>query len=93
MWKDTDTNIIGREIHITKISLGLAKVPRENDPNRGLLVPAWDFYGYSIDKYSQQEQGGYELNENNEYINNKFMNSYITINAIDGSVIERTILR
>ena len=51
------------------------------------------FLWISIDKYSQQEQGGYELNENNEYINNKFMNSYITINAIDGSVIERTILR
>jgi len=93
MWKDTDTNIIGREIHITKISLGLAKVPRENDPNRGLLVPAWDFYGSASINIHNRSRGGYELNENNEYINNKFMNSYITINAIDGSVIERTILR
>ncbi len=91
IWNDGNTYVIGKEIHITKIVLGLVKVPKENDPDKGLLVPAWDFYGYSVDKYSQQKPGGYELNDNNEYVDNKFMNSYITINAIDGSVIERTI--
>lgn len=91
IWNDGNPYVIGKEIHITKIVLGLVKVPKENDPDKGLLVPAWDFYGYSVDKYSQQEPGGYELNDNNEYVDNKFMNSYITINAIDGSVIERTI--
>lgn len=92
IWNDGDPNIIGREVHITRIVLGLAKAPRADHPDEGLLVPAWEFYGYSIDQYAQQEEGGYPLDENNQYINEEFMNSYITLSAIDGSIIERTIM-
>ncbi len=93
VWKDDNSNICKRDIIINKIVLGFAKVPRENAFNQGLLVPAWDFFGYRIDTYTQQEPGGYPLDKNNQYINKAFMNSYISINAIDGSIVDRVILK
>ena len=64
--------------HITSIRLGLVNIPEEN-AETGLLVPAWDFMGY-------------EHSENKDWIEDGFGNeqhSFLTINAIDGSIINR----
>ena len=64
--------------HITSIRLGLVSIAEEN-AETGLLVPAWDFLG-SLHS------------ESKDWIENGFGNeqhSFLTINAIDGSIIHR----
>ncbi len=61
---------------ITTIRLGLANIP-EKDSETGLLVPAWDFMGYH-----------HSINEGTDNFTNE-LESFLTINAIDGSIINR----
>ncbi len=61
-------------IEINKIVLGLTRVTEQNKRDSGLLVPVWDFFGtLTIDGKSS-----YGVNY-----------SFLTINAIDGSIIDR----
>ena len=63
---------------ITSIKLGLMNM-REQGQSTGLLVPVWDFLGYDVITTSD---GSFTSNTNQ-------MQSYLTINAIDGSIISR----
>lgn len=67
---------IRTEYVITNVRLGLCNIP-EKDSEAGLLVPAWDFMGYRHD-----------LVEDDVYMTNE-LESFLTINAIDGSIINR----
>lgn len=66
---------------ITEIRLGLVEI-REEDRQTGLLVPAWDFLGYSE-----------RTNQNGVTESYPFDSSYsfLTINAVDGSIISRNV--
>jgi hypothetical protein len=66
---------------ITEIRLGLIAI-REEDKKTGLLVPAWDFLGYkeTTDKNGNVYAEAYDLSY-----------SFLTINAIDGSIINRDV--
>ena len=66
--------------NITRVQLGLVSVQAEND-DTGLLVPAWDFLGYIC--YADSDKEGYYNR------NQGLLHSFITINAIDGSIISR----
>ncbi len=70
-----------RTYHIRRITLGYSRVydPKADD-DAGLLVPVWDFFG-GYDSESDSE----EIKNNGEYSNRSFM----TINAIDGTIINR----
>jgi hypothetical protein len=64
------------DMYITDVSLGLARVTEKDIGTSGLVVPVWDFMGYTEDSYGQVAgKDGY--------------NSQLTINAIDGSIINR----
>jgi hypothetical protein len=76
---DTDTSGYTEKYVITSVRLGLMSV-REQDCETGLLIPVWDFLGYSE---SESEQHGFETLNTNE------LESFLTINAIDGSIIQR----
>ncbi|MDL2258962.1 DUF6034 family protein [Eubacteriales bacterium OttesenSCG-928-K08] len=65
---------------ITSVRLGLMSIPEKNK-NTGLLVPVWDFMGYSKGRMDATHDWGY--GSTNE------LHSFLTINAIDGSIIER----
>ena len=67
---------IRTEYVITNVRLGLCNIP-EKDSEAGLLIPAWDFMGYRHD-----------LVEDDCYMTNE-LESFLTINAIDGSIINR----
>ena len=74
-------------VEINKIKLGLMRIAQPNKPNEYLLVPVWDFYGGSI----RPAKGG-ALNDNyKERLTVTFGRSYLTINAIDGSIINRSL--
>ena len=63
-------------ITIDRITLGLMRINKKDDYDTYWLIPVWDFFGSIY--YPETEETG-----NNGY------NSFLTINAIDGSVIDR----
>ncbi|MEA4913702.1 MAG: DUF6034 family protein [Christensenella sp.] len=68
-------------VNIKRITLGYMRIKEQNAEGSGLIIPVWDFFG-SYDRSDDPEgttpQGsdGYE--------------SLLTINAVDGSIIDRT---
>ena len=75
----SDENEMNITFHITRIELGLARINYKDDYNSALLVPAWDFFGYITTNG--------EISEEEKLLANK--NSFLTINAVDGSIIDR----
>lgn len=89
LWMNpNDTNIISREIVIDKITLGMMQVRNTESMNEFIMIPTWNFFGYEIYTYEEQMPGGYKLNEDHQYINTQTGgHSFLTINAIDGNII------
>ncbi|HML69603.1 MAG TPA: DUF6034 family protein [Clostridia bacterium] len=71
---DASKNI---SINITQIQLGLARVTEQDNNAYGLLVPVWDFFG------TYDEGIGYPIGLDG-------YESLLTINAVDGSIIDRS---
>ena len=70
-----------RNYDITKVKLGLMRIKAKGSFDEGLLVPVWDFWGeerWESDSPLVQEVSGEEPSK-----------IILTINAIDGSVIDR----
>lgn len=65
-------------IDITRAELGLMRVMQPNDTSNALLVPVWDFYGSITTETNGQKFTSADPHE-----------SYLTINAIDGTIISR----
>ena len=73
---DTSEEGVTCEYYIDHITLGLMRLTEKDVGSQGLLIPVWDFFGYSIDSYGiTRGASGYI--------------SLLTINAIDGSIIDR----
>ena len=68
-------------IHINRIELGFAKVMKKDSPTEYLLIPAWSFVGYQENDEMDNHMGIAEA-----------AYCYLTINAIDGSVIDRNLM-
>lgn len=58
---------------IDRVRLGMMRIQDKNSPGTGLIVPVWDFFG-------TMALGGQDLLTER---------SHLTINAIDGSIIDR----
>lgn len=54
--------------------------PRQNSQDVLRLIPVWDFYGYNIVENAHTEE-----TEKEEYLGH----SQLTVNALDGSIINR----
>lgn len=68
--------------HIDRITFGYSRIYEPStDSTSGILVPVWDFFGSSTSEYTTGET----------YTNDLKYQSYLTINAIDGSVIKRSL--
>ena len=65
-----------REITVDRVTLSYARICEEDSLTKGLLVPVWDFQGKSK-----------LIKHGNSYTTNDVM----TINAIDGTVIDRAL--
>lgn len=74
-----------RTVHIKKITLGYSRIYDPlKDNTGGILVPVWDFFG-GFD--SEDKEGNVTNKDSGEYS----MQSFMTINAIDGTVIDRNL--
>ena len=80
-WVDDTSSVEGTTnavtIEVTQIKLGFAVIPQKDKVGDFMLVPAWDFFGTE----SSQRNGGTDVSVYND-------RSFVTINAIDGSIIE-----
>ena len=80
------------EIDITGIRLGLARIRYRGHPGEYILAPVWDFYGEVKLKLTESSDLAKEatLDEDGMYMNNFcHYQSIGTINALDGSVVNR----
>ncbi len=73
-----------RTYHVKKIVLGYSRIYDPTaDNDTGLLVPVWDFFGgFDVENLESDE---YNSKNSGEHSRQSFM----TINAIDGTVIDR----
>ena len=71
------------DLQVSRVTLGYMRIyDPGTDARSGLLVPVWDFFG----KQSQDiEYEGQAYSYENAYP----YNSFLTINALDGTVIDR----
>ncbi|MGE5493681.1 MAG: DUF6034 family protein [Burkholderiales bacterium] len=72
------------EININEVRLGLARITAQNDLKSGLLIPVWDFFGTVTTHY---QEGG----QSKQHTVSDTGLSLLTINAIDGTVIDRSL--
>ena len=70
---------ISIEISVDRVVLGYARISEANSYDTGLLVPVWDFFGKKT--YWFEDGYSYDLG----------YGSRLTINAIDGSIIDRSV--
>ncbi len=73
------------ELNIGAVCLGYARITEQNSLMQGLLIPAWDFFGNKTVYFKDAEGNTQSYTSWNET-----GQSMLTINAIDGSVIDRT---
>ena len=79
-WMDESGDIVSAVVNISEIQFGLARITEPNTRDQGLLVPVWDFFGsISI------------TNEKGDTTLFTKYDSLLTINAIDGSTINRSL--
>lgn len=69
-------------VQIDRVVLGYARISEADSYDTGLLVPVWDFQGTMTDELSKEHLGS-------DYIGS--YGSVLTVNAIDGSIIDRTL--
>ncbi len=69
------------EYHVTTVRLGLVSIQEKNENTR-LLVPAWDFLGYERARRTAEDEWR-TTGDTSE------LEPYLTVNAIDGTIITR----
>lgn len=69
------------EINVSSVRLGYMKIQEKGDKNGAKLVPVWDFFG-TISCYDM-DTGSYVTTHEDPFY------SLVTINAMDGSVLDR----
>ena len=67
------------DFQINRVTLSLHRIVEQNSNEFGLLVPAWNFYGKSTESHMLGDE---------QQVTERVGESFMTINAIDGSVID-----
>lgn len=81
-------DVIGRSISIGEIRLGGMRII-EKDTQNYLFVPVWSFFGTVTETYAEGCGDPGQMNEKNQITERDFRQCILTINAIDGSIIDR----
>ena len=83
-------NLSSMDLNIDEIHLGYARIKLSDNSGRYVIIPVWDFFGYfEADTYAQGNE--VTINSKESDYNGMYRHSYLTINAIDGSIIDRTL--
>lgn len=79
--KRVDNRYIDTNIRVDRIALELQRVTDPNAIETGIMIPVWNFYGSCIIRYTNLEYDHLDRNGTPASV------SLLTINAIDGTVI------
>ena len=71
------------EMKVTEARLGLMRVTEKDVGDSGLIIPVWDFFGTLTLKGKPRQPNPAQGDQHYVYT------SFLTINAIDGSIIDR----
>ena len=74
----------GTQLHITDVYLSMMRVRKKDSPNEFYLLPVWDFGFYVEDKFR-----GFVAERGMDLKNTFCSYSTLTINAVDGTIIDR----
>lgn len=74
------TELVKKEIAIDRIALELQRATEPDAVNGGIVIPVWNFYGNETYQYT------FETDDTED--RNRLPRSLLTINAIDGSIID-----
>ena len=77
-------------VNINNIRLGYMQVKQKNNANKFMFIPVWDFFGTSESHFTYSIPG-WSIDEDGWLKQDNLAKSFITINAIDGSVIDRNL--
>ena len=72
-----------RNFEVHNVKLSLMRIKPKDSFDKGLLVPVWDFWGTEKWTYDGWDNNGVEVDNGEEVI--------LTINAVDGSLIDRAL--
>ena len=75
----TSEESIRKEIEIDRVVLGYCRVSEADSYDTGLLIPVWDFIGKTSTYYVDESFATYNYG------------SILTINAIDGTIVDRSL--
>ena len=84
-----DDNAVKTKITIDEVKLGLMRIKSNVSETGYMLVPVWDFFGYRVNKYNDSTE--LNVDENNQCTLDEYGYSYLTINALDGTAIDRSL--
>lgn len=90
MVKNSDQKVINekngfavtKNIDVDKVSLSLMRIRDKDNLEQGIIVPVWDFWG--TDSYEPENESYGDL-----VYNGKYYTVQLTVNAIDGTIIDR----
>ena len=83
-YADMAKNKTRTTFHINEVRLGYMRIKEKNNSDVGTLVPVWDFFGSQTCK----QEGDRELIDPEWTMAGKY-DCWLTINAMDGSIIDR----
>ena len=79
------TEGLGADMNIIEVRLGLMRIFEHNKLTTGLLIPVWDFFG-TLTTYYEDDEG-----QRRSFTHGDTGQTWLTINAIDGTIIDRSI--
>lgn len=88
---NTVGNVDEYRLTIDRIEFGYTRVAMPDRQSVGMLVPSWGFYGVEKDYYRNAAATQQILDEDNCHMQDTPGHCFLTINAIDGSVIDRIV--
>jgi len=87
LWK----NVRHRTIVINRMELGMMRINKLDATDEYIVIPVWDCYGYIIDQYDSQSDSEFVLNKDNNAVIDEYdgVGTFLTLSAVDGSIIDR----
>ena len=80
---------------IDKIVLGYARVINKNSQDKYLLIPVWDFYGQRTIEFDHEyiDKQNAEYGQTSDYMLTESFDvqPLVTANALDGTIVDRTL--
>ncbi|MCE5188398.1 MAG: DUF6034 family protein [Eubacteriales bacterium] len=80
-WNRDGMPKLTKDYYISSVRLGLSSVAESNNADTRLLIPVWSFFGYEESRVNDGEP---------ERLGTNGQRALLTINAIDGTVIEQS---